>query len=824
LTPRMSELESQIVSFDGTGRYVYSMSSVIRTAKGFLLATNFFDVTERKRMEELLRLQRDLGLSLAATRDPVAAAQQVLSAVCKVDSIDSGGFYTVDSETGTVDLIAHHKLSPLFIENTAHYSADSPNAQIVKAGKALYEEQQNLGAQTKVHLDKEGLRALAMIPIQHEGQSIALLSLASHTNDSIPTNTRLALESIAAQVGSTLARIRAEYALSESQRDLQTLFDTVDEFLLIVDHDGKILKTNSAVQKRLGYSVPALSQMTILDVHPPEQRDEVARIVTAMLKGEQNVCAVPFMTRERQRIAVETKVTSGQWGKQAVLFGFSRDVTDRKQAEDALRESEERYRSLFEKNAAVKLIIDTDTSAIIEVNNAAIEFYGYSREQFKSLHLRDINRLPDETILADLELVRNERRGLFVRKHRLANGETRDVQVFTGSVDIRGKNYLNSIVIDVTAQHRAEEALRESEERLRLIMENSQEGILLMDEQTQVIMANPAACRIFGRSEAEMLASRRGDLFDEADIRFRHFIEEVNRTGYGQSELTGFRPEHTSFPLEISVGVFTGRDGRQLRSGTARDISERQRYQQTLVEQERLRTALAKETELSQLKTHMMERVAHEFRTPLSVILASAESLDVYRDRLTEEQKAKKFKNIYERVHHITDFLQQISLVITGELVPDNVHFKPTNLSALCRQTALELETQFEQPGRYNLDLPDSVMVSADSTALKNAVFHVMRNAAQFSAPTNSVKVTLSMSDRGIELAVSDSGIGILPEDQERIFEAFFRGANIGMVGGLGLGLTIAKACVELHGGTITVESIPRQGTTVHIWLPLVAS
>ncbi|MFN8529366.1 MAG: GAF domain-containing sensor histidine kinase [Anaerolineae bacterium] len=248
-----------------------------------------------------------------------------------------------------------------------------------------------------------------------------------------------------------------------------------------------------------------------------------------------------------------------------------------------------------------------------------------------------------------------------------------------------------------------------------------------------------------------------------------------------------------------------------------------QQVQQMLIEEERLRTVLAKETELSQLKSRMMERIAHEFRTPLAIIQTSTSTLDLYLERLTVEQRNNKFKHIYDQVNRLSDLLGQIGFVMNGHVMPEAVQFSRTDLSSVCRQTAQELETQFAQPGKYILDLPDSLMVHADAGALRNLVFHIMHNAAQFSAANSPVSVSLSTHDQDVELTVSDRGIGILPEEQGHIFETFFRGTNIGEVSGLGLGLTIAKACVDLHQGSLIVESIPEQGTTVRIWLPELA-
>ena len=261
-------------------------------------------------------------------------------------------------------------------------------------------------------------------------------------------------------------------------------------------------------------------------------------------------------------------------------------------------------------------------------------------------------------------------------------------------------------------------------------------------------------------------------------------------------------------------------DHEQLRSLIVRDLSVRHRYQEALIEQERLRTALEKETELSQIKSRMMERIAHEFRTPLAIIGASAESLNVYLDRLTPEQRDAKVKKIQTQIQHFSVLLDQIGLAMRGTLVPDDLQITTIDLSHLCRQTVHELEAQLVQPGKYDLHLPETALIQADPAVLKNALVHVLHNAARFSAANAPITVSLTTDEQGVEVTVRDSGIGILPQEQGRIFEAFFRGSNIGVISGLGLGLTIAQGCVELHHGTIKMESAPGEGTTVRIWLP----
>ncbi len=458
-------------------------------------------------------------------------------------------------------------------------------------------------------------------------------------------------------------------------------------------------------------------------------------------------------------------------------------------------------------------------------NEAFLTYYGKPREEVIGKSVYDLNppELADVYYKRDQEIFQNpDKVQVYESPLLYADGTLHSVIYTKASIKNRDGSVwgLLGVITDITERRRAEEALHENETRLRLIMDNSQEAVLLMDAWGTILLANPAACRMFGRSEAEMLTLKHLDLIDMQDIRARRFNEEAIKTGKARSELIAFQRDLTPFPVEVTVGVYKNGDGQLLGAVTVHDLSNHYRLQQMLIEEETLRTALAKETELSHLKTRLMDQIAHEFRTPLTIIHASAESLDAYFDRLNAEQRTLRLQNIYTQVQHLSHFLTQIGQVMNGKLVPENIYFSQVDLSLLCRQIAHELETKFTRTAKFILDLPHSFMVYADLSALRNTLLPVMKNALQYSAPDTPVEVSLLELDQEVELSVTDSGIGIPFKEQERIFEAFFRGSNIGIISGLGLGLTIAKACVELHHGTIGVESTPTKGTTVHIRLP----
>ena len=168
-------------------------------------------------------------------------------------------------------------------------------------------------------------------------------------------------------------------------------------------------------------------------------------------------------------------------GKVTEIFAVGSDITQRKKAEDALKKNEQRYRNFFNNNHAVMLLIDPQTERVVNANPAASAYYGYTLDEITSLKITDINVLPADQVRTEMQLARSQQRRHFFFKHRLADGQVRDVQVYSGSISVDGRELLYSIVFDITERKRAEELLRESENRYRTVGETIPYGIWQAD-------------------------------------------------------------------------------------------------------------------------------------------------------------------------------------------------------------------------------------------------------------------------------------------------------------------------------------------------------
>lgn len=329
--------EHRVQCKDGTYKRVLDRGQVIsRTPEGKPLRVigTHTDLSELRRAENLLRIQRDLSIMLSSTSDQNEALQHVLQAALQIEGIDCGGIYLADSLTGDLDLVAHVGLSPQFVSATAHLTKDMPQVIMAQKGKSIYGRYEALPQTLDTARDLENLRATVLIPVLHENRVIATLTLASHTDEEFSASTCSAIEGLATRVGGVIARIRAETALRESQMNLQTLFDSMEDMLFIIDEKGHILKTNPMARQHLGYTEAELALMQVLDVHPPEQRQVAAETFADMIAGKVSLSHIPLLSKTGAHIPVETKISVGTWDGRKVIFGFSRDVTDRRRAEE----------------------------------------------------------------------------------------------------------------------------------------------------------------------------------------------------------------------------------------------------------------------------------------------------------------------------------------------------------------------------------------------------------------------------------------------------------------------------------------------------------
>ena len=288
------------------------------------------DISERKQAETVLRLQRDLVLALSATSDLVEAMTQLLKIALQIDELDSGAAFAVNERSGELDLIAHQGFPPWFVENARHYGADSPQAHAVAAGQPIYGSYPDIAPPSEQLGIQAGLRALAILPVQHAGQSLAAVTLASRTHDEISTITRQLLEGTLAQVGSMLVRVKAEQELYASEAKNRALLAAIPDGIFITSQTGVVLEHIPAPGFRTLNEPEQLAGKNVMDILPPGTAQAIISTIQRVLQsGEAQTLEYQLPIEDGTR-TFEARVASIAEDQ---ALSIARDITERKQAE-----------------------------------------------------------------------------------------------------------------------------------------------------------------------------------------------------------------------------------------------------------------------------------------------------------------------------------------------------------------------------------------------------------------------------------------------------------------------------------------------------------
>lgn len=284
-------------------------------------------------------------------------------------------------------------------------------------------------------------------------------------------------------------RREAEEALRENEAKYRLIAENSADCIWIATLDLKFTYISPAITKLRGISVEEAMAQSPADFMTAASLSLVQSVLQEELEIERSGKGDP--NRSRSIEFTELRADGTQiWvsntvsflrdaeGNPVAILGISRDITDRKRMTEALMESEQRYSALFDHNYSVSLLIDPDTGRIVGANDAASRYYGYSREHLLGMGISDLNRIPSDKVVRDLFKAKNEREKHFFSTHYLANGERRNVEIYSGPITIHGKPLFYSIIHDITARTRAEEALRNANRQMQLLTGITRHDIL----------------------------------------------------------------------------------------------------------------------------------------------------------------------------------------------------------------------------------------------------------------------------------------------------------------------------------------------------------
>jgi len=627
-----------------------------------------------------------------------------------------------------------------------------------------------------------------------------------------------------------------------ASKTFEHLFNHSLDILCVVDAETDLFKlTNPAFAKTLGHKNDGLKECHFLHhVHPDDQS-----LTMEALKQLSKGTPVTYFENRCQCEDGSYKWlawTATPAPEDGVTYAVARDITDHKAADQALSESEQRFKTIFNSAEDGILITDKQSQEFITGNEGMARMLGYSAEEFAQMQVSDLHR--NEDLPYVLEQFNQGAEGA-INKVQCLPFKRKDGSVvymdITGfPVVIDGKEYLGGIFRDTTERKKAEEALQKAHDDLeRRVIERTKElqnakellqtlidalpdVVYFKDANFRHLAVNRACNEYLGLEEGEALGKTNKDILPP--YLYEHCQkddENILRCGK---------------PILCEEGQFTNEEGKQVflettkiplhdengnargLVGVTRDITRRKKAEQELMaakyEAERANSA----------KSEFLSRMSHELRTPLNAILGFSQLLHLDEELMDEEQR-ESVGHIIEAGGHLLYLINEVLDIAKIDAQQMQLSLEDFPLDGVFSSALMLVKNLALKKGVTIRELPTEMpWVHADGKRLKQIMINLLSNAIKYNCKGGTVTISFADAPEGrVRINITDTGIGIKPEDQVEVFEPFYRVALKGeLVEGTGIGLSVVKKLVEAMGGRIGVQSEYGQGSTFWAELPQV--
>ena len=677
---------------------------------------------------------------------------------------------------------------------------------------------------------------------RHRGQYILLFTVLS----------LLATGAIAASVFSfrqkSLYRnlFRSETLLRESHEQFQSVVNMAQDAIIMIDPQGRISLWNQSAERVFGYSSEeALGQRLHSVLVPAEFHESHAKGFTEFLRSGKGaavgkVVELPALHKDGREFPIELSLASVRLHSQWHAIGVVRDITDRKQAEQTLRDSETRHRTLFESSSDAVMTLAPPLWKFTCCNPATVRMFGAKDDAaFTSLgpwqvspEVQPDGRPSAEKAKAMIGTAMREGSHFFEWTHRRLSGEEFPAAVLLTRTEQAEEVILQATVRDITAQKRAEEALTQFNQQLESA------AVQVKDLMNKVIHERSFADRFDNPGLVACWETKQCDNTTCPSYQ--------NRTNLRCWEVTG-----TLCGREVQGGCSQKLDNcglcevyRCARANPVMDLGEtfntmltilNERQEQLRETNQQLEAAIEQANEMAVqaecanwAKSEFLANMSHEIRTPMTAILG-------YTDLLMDDSRAADERKMFlatvrrngEHLLQLINDILDLSKIEAGRWVMD---LEPCHLPSTVADVASMMRPRAEQHGnnlevRYMGPMPETI--HTDAARLRQVIVNLVGNAVKFTE-NGSIRIGASFlphwrSDQSaVSVAVTDTGIGISPESLQRLFQPFMQAetSTARRFGGTGLGLAISHQIVTALGGELSVRSVLGEGSTFTVTIP----
>ncbi len=609
-------------------------------------------------------------------------------------------------------------------------------------------------------------------------------------------------------------RKRAQDALRESEASYRLLFSAEPDAIIIVDARTKrIVDANAAALTLYEYSRDEFLRLRAIEISAePEKSIAHIQEVASGMPAVASPGPVQRLHKKKDGTIFPVEISSGVLLLQdrRMLCAIIRDITERKRAEEAIHESEEKYRSLFDESIDA-IYITSREGKFLDANQAALELFGYAREELinniniRKLYIRPGDRDKFQQEIEGKGSVRN-----YPIEFRKKNGTGMNC-LLTSTLRVSSDGDIlgyQGIIRDVTERKLAEEALRESEKKYSTLVENSLTGIYI-DQDEKIVFANNRFAEIYRYPKGQLIGIETWRLVHPEDrsltkqMRARRLSGEDAQSEYEARGLT--KDGETIWITRRNARIEY--KGRPAILGNIVDITE----------QKRAEAELRKTNE--ELK-NFVDAVSHDLKTPVIAIHGFASRLlKNYQEKLGDKgsRQLEQIMASARRMELLVSDLLTLSRI--GRLVPTFEHVASREI---VRNVISGIQNRIKEKGIEVVVADNLPTIFCDGERIYQVFENLLVNAIKFTADVKKPKIKIGYEDGGdLHLFyIRDNGIGIDPEHHLRIFKMFHRLRLKEDKEGTGLGLAIVDRIVKNHGGKVWVESEKDKGATFYFTVP----
>ncbi|MCX9084982.1 MAG: PAS domain S-box protein [Candidatus Methanoperedens sp.] len=553
------------------------------------------DITQRKQMELILKIQKEIASSLGVSTNVDKKLDIILNAISNIDGIDSGGIYISDPLTGDLILRAHYGFSSKFISAVATYKPDTAQWKLIQEGRPVYINHSEDRIKNSPFILEEGVRGIAVIPLNQNRSLLGSINVASHSLDEIPENTRTILETVAGQLTEVLIRISAETELKDTKNYLDTIIKSSKDSIFVVNEQGRFEFGNESFFNLSGYPEDEILGSSFMKLIHPEYHYFILKMWDEAQETDGKPYEVDIINKDGTIRSLSMSHSDVEFGGKRKYCVMAKDITDQKRMYEFLQENEEKFKGIFDRSPVAIEIYDVD-GKLIEVNKECLDLFGVvDIEQIKGFNLFE-----DPNIPADFRkrLLNNQSvnyESIFdfdiVKKNNLYNTK-RSGQCYIDVIIIPMKKednlpfgYLVHIS-EITDRKLAEEAIRNGQERYHKILQTALDGFWVSDMERRFIDVNDSYCNIIGYSREELLRMNIRDVeLMESESDITNHTQKIIENGSDRFESKHVTKDGQVVDCEISVNYLKN-EGKFF--VFLRDITRRKQREKILQSRNRL--------------------------------------------------------------------------------------------------------------------------------------------------------------------------------------------------------------------------------------------